>query len=1265
MFDITGDDIAALNDEDLRTLVGRLCEAELRRRALPVSAVTWGGNQTAKDGGLDVHVALPTGTQINGFVARPDTGFQVKKPDMPRAEILDEMRPNGVLRPVILELAKASGAYIIVSATGSTSHSALANRRAAMREAVAGIVGADELFVDFYDRNRLATWVRDHPGVIPWLRSTIGRPIQGWRSFGAWSRVPQGKPATYLVDETARITTGQTDEGDGLSATQGLEKMRDLLASPGGLIRLVGLSGVGKTRFAEALFDPTIGAGSLDPALAFYTDLADDPVPPPITVVSSLIAARTRAIVVVDNCPPDTHRQLADAVGEHGTTVSLLTIEYDIREDQPEGTEVFSLSTSSSELIEKLVSSRFPEVSEVDLRTIAEFSGGNARIALALAGTVTKTESVSGLNDAELLRRLFLQRHEPDSSLMAIAQACALVYSFEGETISGEGAELPAISTLAGRSPEDVYRATAELKRRDLLQERGPWRAVLPHAIANRLAATALENIPRETVLSGLLQQGTPRLAQSFSRRLGYLAGSKEARNIAESWLAPGGLLADVGDLNELGRAMFTNVAPLVPDAALAAIEHVLREAGEETVRRCGAFAPMLRSIAYESEHFGRTVSLLVKIGRLQLDERSDRGPVGIFESLFHVILSGTHATPIQRAAVADSLLKSPDALERELGVQALQAMLKTGHFVAPYGFEFGAQSRDFGYHPRTTEEVRNWFATALALAERFGSLDSPIAEQVRTAVATEFRGLWHQDHDGLERVSRAFASTGFWREGWIGARETRIYDGDGLPSEISARLIALEEFLRPKDLVERVRGTVLNAKGHRFDIDDLESVKSNDYAGMMARSTAAAERLGADVVSDESTFETVLSELLAGGGKVIDFGRGVGAAAQDPRATWRTMVARLATTQTTRIDLLGGFLEGLHKRDPALADALLDEALDDPVLARWVPTLQRSTPIDDRALFRLHQTLERDSAPATAFYALAYGRVSDSIPAAALKKLLLAVLDKPEGLPVVLEILSMRFHGDRTDKRPSAPEVIEVAKEFLRRYRFHRTDRQATHEDYGLGTIIRASLCDKEGKPISRRLSRELADGVSAHELSAHDYGDTMGALVAVQPFEVLDELFSGDQQSQRKGIRLLDTLRQFRQSPMDGLSDETIIDWCDRNPAVRYPLAAAIGLLFKRPSEKAPHEWTSLTSKLLSNAPDPVAVFNEIAARLYPRGGWSGSLATKLETRLQLLEQLDLSLPELVSAREAAKAKLQRQIDAERRRELDEHRARGGRFE
>src|SRR5713101_2346366 len=112
MFEITPNDLALLSDEDLRALLARLCESEVRKRSFSSSAVTWGGHQNAADGGLDVRVALPDGAVIDGFVPRPATGFQVKKEKMPRQKILGEMRPNGVLRPVIRDLADRSGAYI-------------------------------------------------------------------------------------------------------------------------------------------------------------------------------------------------------------------------------------------------------------------------------------------------------------------------------------------------------------------------------------------------------------------------------------------------------------------------------------------------------------------------------------------------------------------------------------------------------------------------------------------------------------------------------------------------------------------------------------------------------------------------------------------------------------------------------------------------------------------------------------------------------------------------------------------------------------------------------------------------------------------------------------------------------------------------------------------------------------------------------------------------------------------------------------------------
>jgi hypothetical protein len=43
MLEITADHIVELADDDLRELVGLLCEAELAKRGLSVSAVTYGG----------------------------------------------------------------------------------------------------------------------------------------------------------------------------------------------------------------------------------------------------------------------------------------------------------------------------------------------------------------------------------------------------------------------------------------------------------------------------------------------------------------------------------------------------------------------------------------------------------------------------------------------------------------------------------------------------------------------------------------------------------------------------------------------------------------------------------------------------------------------------------------------------------------------------------------------------------------------------------------------------------------------------------------------------------------------------------------------------------------------------------------------------------------------------------------------------------------------------------------------------------------------
>ena len=256
MFEVNGDDIAQLNDIDLRALIGLLCEVELHSRGLSTAAVIWGGSQTAPDGGLDVRVSLAA--DIDGYIPRSATGFQVKKPEMASAAITKEMKPKGDIRPVIRQLIADRGAYVIVSSGPSVADGPLAARIEAMKDVMAGTEGAEDGLVDFYDRSRVASWVRLHPGVV-WVKARIGQSVSGWRPHESWVGQQEAMEAEYIVDEKVRLQFPGELPDDALPLVAAIDKLRKLLVQPGSMVRLVGLSGVGKTRLAQALFDSRIG----------------------------------------------------------------------------------------------------------------------------------------------------------------------------------------------------------------------------------------------------------------------------------------------------------------------------------------------------------------------------------------------------------------------------------------------------------------------------------------------------------------------------------------------------------------------------------------------------------------------------------------------------------------------------------------------------------------------------------------------------------------------------------------------------------------------------------------------------------------------------------------------------------------------------------------------------------------------------------------------------------------------------------------------
>jgi hypothetical protein len=1261
MLEITGDDIANLSDGDLRTLVGKLSESELKLQNISTAAVTWGGNQDAADGGIDVRVMIREGQIPAGFVPRASVGYQVKTTDFTPSLIGPEMRPLGHLRDSIKSLIAEGGAYIIVSSGSNTSDSALTDRLNAMQRALVDHKGHENLHFDFYDRSRLATWTRNHPGLVAWVRRQIGRAIPGWQSYSSWAASPDGVLDEYLLDDKSKLRAGIHD-GEGMNVERGIALLRSILRQPRKVVRLAGLSGVGKTRLVQTLFDERVGSDSLPPTLAIYTDMQDNPSPQPIGMISDLIASRTRAIVVVDNCAPDLHRRIAEICKSSESHISAITVEYDVRDDEPEGTEVFRLEPASIDLISILVGKRYTTMAGLDAERIADFSGGNARVALALASRLEDGESVAGLRDEELFARLFHQRHTRDDSLLKAAQTCALLYSFQGEALDGDDAELPRIATLAGMDAIHLFAKVSELKQRDLVQSRSVWRAVLPHAIANRLAAAALREIPPELIEQ---QFSTRRLLTSFSRRLGYLHESNEARRIAEKWLGDNGLLANVERLNDLGFRIFQNIAPVSPEATLNAIERTVSGGSAEgllnDMSRRDTVISILHLIAYDACMFDRSVGTIIALFLAEDskdDRRVNRDPI---KTLFHLSLSGTHATLQQRCRVVEGLLHSPNEKARLLGLELLSGLLEADGYTSLHLEDFGARVRDHGFSPASFDEAVQWFVETLRLAARFVTSDYQEVSAIQSIVAQAIWSLWflgEKVQSEFEKIAMKISLNSYWEEGWIAVRYrlSHLNDEEQRNTTSLDRLRDLEMTLRPKNNAERIRAIVLSDNRRSIDFADTEDAKTTEAARSAHDSAnVAAEELGSEVCGDISLLSQLLPELVGScGRRLFPFGRGMARASTAHVSLWEQLTGSFIDTQESQRNatVLCGFLSGLSEIDPLLCESLLEAAVMHPTLGAWFPILQHSVTRTLAGKERLIQSVNIGLASPAHYHFLAWEPLSDVMSAHDLTTILLAVAKQKKGYRSAIDILASQLHTAERESKQPAPELIAAGRALLSDPDFSDTD---DHFDHDLRTVANACLRGDEAAPTAQMLCEHVIDEFSHRAIRAYDLEDLLRSIFENQPRIALNAFFGGDTAGNLTCLTEVGFhhFAHRRIHPVDRIPATTLLEWCDEYPGERYPIIANI-ISFDASGERGA-TWTPLAAEMLKRAPDALTILNTFVKRFTPRG-WSGSLAAIWESRLSLLDQLfESNGSPLVDHIPKIRSQLVEQI-AERRKDEEE---------
>jgi hypothetical protein len=1220
MLEIRGTEISELKDEDLWALVGRLCEAELHSKGLPTAEVTWGGDPNAGDGGIDVRVNLSTSFDTNDFIPRNKTGFQVKKPDMPRSAILEEMRPNGKLRPAIIELAQARGAYIIVSGKSSLTDIKLRRRKEAMLEAVSDLKQANKLKLDYYDADRVATWVRSHPALILWVRSKIGKPVQGWLPYQNWANPKAGIDEAYILDEKLRLYDTANSSAIRRSPVEGIQVIRRKLHAPSAVVRFVGLSGVGKTRFIQALFDERIAENALAKSQVCYSDIGLSPIPEPVNFAQQLVSFSKPIILIVDNCPPKLHRALTDVCSAPGSLVRLLTVEYDVQEDLPEETEVYHLAPASDRFIEELIRRRLAHISRMDAETIANLSGGNARLALALADKVRPGENISHLKDEELFKRLFEQRHGPDQSLLRTAEACSLVYSFDSRTTTGEDLEMSLLSRLAEKTVGAFHRDITVIEDRQLIQRRNYWKALLPHALANKLAETALKRFLLQDLIEAFELGGSERLLQSFSKRLSYLHESEIARSIARRWLAPDGLLGNLLHLDRIGMNVLTNIAPIEPDAVLSAIDRAKnldQEGNFLSAKHIFAddLSRLLWALAYDSSRFDKATDLLCHMALTESRNETNKQITYLLSSLFQVQLSGTHAPVEQRLQVIQQLINTGAENRQQLGLSLLTAALKASNLHPVHNFNFGAHSRDYGARNDTKEAIHLWYGTVLDYSLMLLQSRPKLAQEVMIILSDSMQGLWNNAkvHDKTEEITHHILQLGAWNEGWLAVRETLRTVGKNMPPEVVARLQKLEVDLQPKTLIDRARAYALTAGRLIYALYEEEedtNVRTDVRHDKLKETT---REIGREVAGDQDVLTALLPELLSQQGVgLFELGQGLAAGTTDPRSMWEDFCGQLVLTEprTRNFQLLGGFLNKLWDSNEALVEQLLDEAVDHDLLSEEYPYFQTRITINHRGIERLKRSINLGLAPISNYAYIGYGGAYEPISDAALLTLLKLISEKPGGNAVAIGILQMRMYNFIHNKKQVREELFSGARQLLINYQFSENDRYHQRLDHELAEIFATSFSTNETQQVAEQFGDNFVNALEKGVINYFHFQELINAFAKHQPQAFL-QTFVKEHLLKRNIID-----REFfngsgssaRATPAEEIAEETLLSWCDIDPMIRYPIIAQLILPYQEIDPQT-YRWNPVALRILESTSDTENILAIFAAAFDP-GSWFGSL-------------------------------------------------------
>ena len=1025
-FAVTGENISELDQGKFTNLLRLLLTAEALAYNLPADGIHVASNANTPDGGEDGRITWRGGRWRTPFLPSRLNQFQLKSSAVAPARAgQDVLTRHGSVKDMIHSVLVEGGNYIMLCAHSYTGKQ-IEDRKAKIREAIrsAGIP-TDDCQVDFRDSDQIATWVNDHPSVAMWVREQV-RPggIGPFRTWGHWSRRPQHQRSPWVEDE--RLPE--------LSA-----RLHELTKEGRKVVRVVGLSGIGKSRLVlESL------------SRRWYRDLVMYAVESESSsealcgAVQILADSGRPAIVVVDDCGPDTHRMLASMVLRLGSRLSLVTIDNQVSTSTFDDT-IIEVREAPTPVIEAIIDRVSLGLHSEDRRRLVHFAGGFPEIASRVGRAWTMGLPISQTADG--LVDTYVVGGQPSESTVLLKSA-KLMATFGLLAVEpADNRQLEEVASL-GRdlSADDLHAAVVDLVERGVVQRRGRLAILQPRPVAMWLSERQWKEWTKnrwDDVLSGHVSFD---LRKGAARQLAMLNSTEIAHDVVNHVCRLDGPFDQSQWILQTGQAeVLSSLAEVDPETVAAQVERSLQDIPDLSMiggHSRGHLIEALEKIAFHSDTFEEGALILLRLAAAEQaswtnenSERLNSIPVGRkaseqFCALFPVLLGKTEADGHKRLAFLDGVAYAGEPAQKVVVVQALIAGTELRHFSRIVGVEIqGSRPVLDSWHPKTDAGLTSYVNGCVKLLAKIAVQDDCAGIMARDGLSSMLSSLILEGFiDTVETVVLdVAASVDYWPSAMRRLGSMLALDAERIgPGEFD-RVRALVETLQPKCLESATLAVITeglwgNIWDPQLDIETREQ-----------RKRSAVRDLVAELLNEPTILMSLLPQLSRGRQFMArELGEALANSSEAPTEWLEPIIQAIveAPEGERNCDLLSGFVASLADTQPDTAEAFKPRAARSRELAPVFPRLCLRMGINADDILLAIDALQNGLLRPRDLNRWAIRGVFANVPAAAVATLLDALTDhSAESFAEAILLLGVHCSDGTNKFECFLPQIIKIAE--------------------------------------------------------------------------------------------------------------------------------------------------------------------------------------------------------------------------------------------